>query len=182
MIKRLLFVSICCLLLSPSWGQGIYQMSNATVSACRGTLYDSSNGTTLGHYAHLENFTFTICVQDSAQIFFEFNSFCTELDFDTLRIFDGPDTLSAQIGGVFSGTQIPPPIVSSSNCLTIHFASDANISCTGWQARWTSSQGDPPTANPIHIPNDQLSCGSNQVQIEFTDPVPCDSITTEHFV
>ncbi|MFK7924985.1 MAG: gliding motility-associated C-terminal domain-containing protein, partial [Bacteroidia bacterium] len=151
-------------------------MSNATVGACRGTLYDSGNGTTLGHYGHTENYTFTICVQDSAEIFFEFNSFCTELDFDVLRIFDGPDTLSPQIGLPYSGTQTPPPVVSSGNCLTIHFVSDANISCTGWQARWTSTQSDPPESTPIQFSQSQASCGTNTVQVQFATPVACDSI------
>ncbi|MEM6347365.1 MAG: CUB domain-containing protein, partial [Bacteroidota bacterium] len=157
-------------------------MSNATVDACRGTLYDSGNGTTLGHYGHLENYTFTICVQDSAQIFFEFSSFCTELDFDLLRIFDGPDTLAPQIDTTYSGIHLPPPITSTGNCLTIHFVSDANISCTGWQARWTSSKGEAPQATPIQITQSQASCGTNTVQLQFDTNVPCDSIRPGAFV
>lgn len=181
MIRRLFILCVASFCFFHAWGQNTFQMSNASVSACRGTLYDSGNGGTLGHYGHTENYTFTICVQDSAQIFFEFSSFCTEQDFDLLRIFDGPDTLSPQLGPAYSGTQIPPPIISSANCLTVHFVSDANIACTGWQARWTSSKGDPPTAIPIQLTQNIASCGTNTVQVQLDSPIHCDSILPASF-
>ena len=76
-------------------------MSNDSVSACEGVLYDSGSGQIFGHYDHSEDYTFTICAEGSGGITMVFTSFCTEVDFDSLRIFEGPDTLSPQLGPTY---------------------------------------------------------------------------------
>jgi len=53
--------------------------------------------------------------------------------YDSLWIFDGPDSTSQLIGG-FSGDSVPILIVSSGNSLTLQFKSDNGITNTGWRA------------------------------------------------
>lgn len=156
-------------------------MANGTVFSCNGTFLDSGKGLIFGHYAHNENFTFTICGPDSASLSLTFQSFCTELDFDSLRIFDGVDTFAQQLGPAYSGSQIPPTIQSSGHCLTFHFVSDANISCGGWRATWTSHVGSLPEVDPIRILNDRPNCGTQQVILDFSVPIPCDSVSVASF-
>ncbi|MEL6671476.1 MAG: gliding motility-associated C-terminal domain-containing protein [Bacteroidota bacterium] len=161
--------------LPPLWGQTLFHMSNRQVSDCRGMLVDSDAGGVTGHYDHEENLIFTICVPGAESVSLQFGSFCTEQDFDILRIFDGPDTLSAQIGGDYSGTDAPPAILSSGNCLTIHFRSDKNVTCTGWFARW-EAETRLPTLSSLQLLDSLPGCGTDQLQVSFDRAIPCDSL------
>jgi PKD repeat protein len=66
---------------------------------------------------------------------FTFSSFSTELDYDTLTIYNGINT-SAPVIGRYHGTT-SPGIVSASNssgALTFRFHSDEYVTSTGWAA------------------------------------------------
>ena len=83
--------------------QTIFNMSNQTVNECKGILLDSENGSPPGSYDHNENYTFSICIPGVPQITSVFDAFCTEepvngMYLDYMRFYDGPDTLSPQIG------------------------------------------------------------------------------------
>ena len=56
------------------------------------------------------------------EIVLSFTSFCTEDGFDSLRIYDGPDTLSLLLG-TFMGDEDPPNLTATSGCLTLNFIS-----------------------------------------------------------
>lgn len=159
-------------------GQASYTMSNITVTDCYGLFLDSENGQNPGHYAHNEDLTFRICPPSATQISLSFTQFCTEAILDKIRFFDGPDTNSPLIL-THSGTSLPGTIVANSGCLTIHFKSDANVSCTGWQANW-SVQLAPPTPPQID-PNATFSCFSNQILMTLDQSIPCDSVYTSAF-
>ena len=132
-------------------------MMNATVGDCNGILMDSDgNPITVGDYGHNENYIFTICVPGADSIIMSFLSFCTETGRDVITFYDGPDTLSPMIGLPVSGpTAMPGTIIASSGCLTIHFISDASVSCTGWEANWSSIIHTPatPIISPIVAPD-----------------------------
>lgn len=172
-----LFVLLLCT--GQAFSQPMYNMSNNLVDDCEGMLLDSDEGNIPGNYAHNENLTFTICVPGADQIQLQFLAFCTEPNFDTLRVFDGPDTLSAQIGITYSGTTLPPVITSTGPCLTIHFASDANVACSGWVALWETLYDEPVPPNmllPATVP-----CESNSLTLTFSDPVPCSAVVPGAF-
>ncbi|MEL6846208.1 MAG: CUB domain-containing protein, partial [Bacteroidota bacterium] len=169
-ICTILFLSIATL----SLAQPTYNMQNLTVDDCEGFLLDSEAGDVPGTYDHNENFTFSICVPDADLITLDFASFCTEEGFDSLRIYDGPDTLSPQIGFAYTGEPDPPTISTSSGCLTVNFISDPNVTCSGWVAQWTTTYfiPEPPEIDSI-IP---VACESDQLTLFFDRNVHCDSL------
>ena len=154
-------------------------MTNATVSDCKGILLDSELGANAGHYDHDENYTFSSCIPDG-QVTLIFSSFCTEINYDSLRIFDGPDTLSPQIGPSYQGTVLPPTITSTGPCLTINFISDDNVSCTAWTAQWTTEIEEPQAPEMYIIPT-TANCSTSTMTVNFNRPVHCDSLLTSHF-
>ena len=170
--------------LRPGLAQPIYNMSNLTVDDCKGILLDSENGSPAGSYDHNENYTFSICIPNVPEITLVFEEFCTEepfmgMIFDYMRFYDGPDTLSPQIGGIFSGTMEPPPITATSGCLTVNFISDANVTCTGWRAEWEIEV--PPPVPPNLLPISALDCEDNSLRVVFDRDIPCNLINTAAF-
>jgi len=153
-------------------------MNNQIVDDCEGFLLDSEAGDISGTYDHNENFTFTICVEDISEISIEFLSFCTEDGFDSLRVYDGPDTLSVLIGS-FMGTDLPPTLIATSGCMTINFVSDENVSCTGWLAHWETEfiEPEPPIITSIA----GVTCETTELTLTFDRNIHCDSIYESAF-
>lgn len=160
--------------------QAVYNMRSITVNDCKGTLLGSAEGTLPGHYDHNENYTFTICIPGAQTISLNFTSFCTERNYDILRVFDGIDTFATQLGPGYSGTNMPPAITSTGQYLTFHFVSDANVTCTGWTANWTTVI-DTPRLPEIDLSAFAPTCSSTVIIAQFTEKVHCDSIRARHF-
>ncbi|MEO7175727.1 MAG: gliding motility-associated C-terminal domain-containing protein [Saprospiraceae bacterium] len=173
----LLILVLCCFRAS---AQTEYHMSNLQVSDCEGILLDSDLGDVENTYDHNENYTFTICVPAMATIKLQFLSFCTEDEFDYMRFYDGPDTLSPQIGGNYTGTLGGFTITSNSGCLTINFISDANVVCTGWVANWTTTI--PVPIPPVVQPLGAVPCMSTQITLKLDQKIFCDSIDVSDFI
>ncbi len=168
-------------LLSLSLGalaQNTYNMFNGVVSDCDGIFLDSDAGMPSGNYDHNEDLTFTIAIPQATEIRMIFTQFCSEFGIDTLRFFDGPDVNSPLIFGPHSGTTNPPVIIANSGYLTIHFKSDANLACGGWEAAWSTTVRPP---IPPSIDSIQASCSSNQVLVYLDTTVHCDSIYPSAF-
>ncbi len=163
-----------------SVAQSVFQMGDQVVSVCKGFLTDSDAGTTAGHYDHNENYIFTICVPGASEINLDFSSFCTEQDYDLLRIFDGADTFATQIGPAYSGTTILPSMISTGSCLTIHFVSDANVTCTGWTAYWSATI-EAPLLPDLILDDPNPICSTTVLTMAFSDPIPCDSVFSGTF-
>src|SRR5690606_33262238 len=115
-------------------------MQNGTFNQCSGTFYDSGGAggsTTQGdpnNYANNESYTITICSDTAGfHVALDFTAFSTQVNQDTMSIYDGPDT-SAPFLGTFSGgiatspgsIQASEPAVNPSGCLTIVFNSNAS--------------------------------------------------------
>ncbi|WP_353779907.1 PKD domain-containing protein, partial [Winogradskyella sp. 3972H.M.0a.05] len=114
-------------------------MQNGTFNQCTGIFYDS--GGQNGNYSSNENLVTTICADNPGDfIILNFTEFSTQLNSDTLTIYDGDDT-TAPIIGTFSGVAAPGVIQASdtntSGCLTIEFQSNATGTTTGWAAEIT---------------------------------------------
>ena len=177
--KYLLLGLLCWMCGATLHAQITYNMSNQTVDDCEGILLDSDLGDFDGDYDHSENYTFTICINGTAPIRMDFLQFCTEEDFDYLRLFDGPDTLSTQIGETYSGEVDPPQAIATSGCLTVNFITDANVTCSGWEAHWYVEESTP--VPPEILDLDELPCESNTVLVEFDFPIHCDSLYAKNF-
>ncbi|MBP6184438.1 MAG: gliding motility-associated C-terminal domain-containing protein [Saprospiraceae bacterium] len=165
--------------LNTGMAQTTYPMANQTVTECDGILTDSELGLLPGVYAHNENLTFTICINQADKITLNFVSFCTEETFDILRIFDGPDTLSTLIGGPYSGALGPFSVTATSGCMTVNFISDPNVVCTGWVAVW-DTEVDPPLP-PAFLPIGNVPCFSDEIILTLNKPVACDSVNASAF-
>ncbi|MBK9733066.1 MAG: T9SS type A sorting domain-containing protein [Chitinophagaceae bacterium] len=104
--------------------------NNSTINTCDGLFYDS--GGVGGTYGNLENFTQTYCSNSSNCIQFTFYSMNLSAG-DTLRIYDGA-SVAATLIGKYSGTVLPPTLLSLSGCLTFNIKTDASGNSAGWTA------------------------------------------------
>ena len=105
--------------------------NNTAVNTCAGLFYDS--GGPIGNYGTADNFTKTFCSSNSTCLQMEFVSFNTKAG-DILSIYNGNSTAAPLVGN-FSGTTLPPVILSSGGCITVKFVSNGNTQVSnGWQA------------------------------------------------
>lgn len=103
---------------------------------CPDTIYDS--GGPAFDYYNDEQYSLYLEAEQSEQITLSFSEFSLESGYDSLWVHDGPDT-SYEIIGRFSGDEIPAPIQSSANALTLFFYSDGALTMPGWKAVYTCS-------------------------------------------
>ncbi|MEX0965659.1 MAG: PKD domain-containing protein [Bacteroidia bacterium] len=76
----------------------------------------------------------------------------TEFEFalgDVLRVYDGEDAsgIPFHTGNGFTGTNLPPPLVSNSGKFYIEQVTDAFTTAKGFIAEWSSEPPDPPVAD-----------------------------------
>lgn len=166
--------------LSSLMAQSSYEMSNASTNECEGILTDSNNGMVDDTYDTNENYTFKICIPGAEKIVFTFATFCTEEEFDYIRFYDGPDTLSPLIGGPYSGINLPPQITATSGCMTINFISDANLQCIGWIGSWKVEIDEPKP--PVMTVIGTVPCESSTISLTLDQKVSCDSIFPAAFL
>lgn len=179
-LNRILCLMILLISSYNLYAQPSFNMSNTTTNECEGILMDSDMGLLPDTYDNNENFTFKICIPGAEKIVFSFATFCTEEQYDYIRFFDGPDTLSPLIAGPFSGTMLPPQITAKSGCLTISFISDANLQCTGWIASW-KVEIDEPVAPKMNVVG-TVPCESGSLTLQLDQKIPCDSIYPAAFL
>lgn len=157
----------------------VYVMNNQTVGDCKAFFEDSGgNPVTPGSYGNNENYTFVIHIPVAQQIVMSFQNFCTEAIFDVLRVYDGPDTNSTLIGS-FTGNVTPPVLRAFSGAMTLHFRTDLNVVCTGWNASWYAIV--PPPVPPV-VNNVTAQCLSTSIDLTLNGKVHCDSVYPGAFV
>lgn len=120
------YIKIVCFKTVPATG-------SITVTQCNGKLMDSGGQQ---NYADNTNGSITIQPVGASQINLSFISFDFESGFDSLIIYDGPNTLSPVIGG-FSGNILPPNISSSGGSITLRQKSDFSINRPGFELDWS---------------------------------------------
>ena len=109
-----------------------YLMNNNTaVNTCGGLFFDG--GGSAANYTNNQNFTKTFCSSTPGSCLqIQFTSFALRAG-DNLTVYNGNSVASPLIG-TYSGTTLPPTMLSSSGCLTVNFTSNANLVDAGWQA------------------------------------------------
>jgi hypothetical protein len=112
------------------------KFSSCAVVPCTDTIYDMG-GPNRNYYDN-ENYTYTIAPTGSTGVTLNFTSFATELNYDTLWIYDGASTASPLIG-FYHGTASPGIVTSSGGALTIRYKSDLATEAAGWEAIWNCS-------------------------------------------
>lgn len=176
--KSSLSTLLMLLLSGLAFAQPTYTMSNQTVDDCR-AFFEDSGGNTIapGQYGNNENFTFRIINPAATQIILSFSSFCLEFGSDTLFFYNGLST-SSPLLGAYTGTTMPPSIIATSGALTIRFVSDLSITCTGWEAYWTTVV---PAPIPPVLSQYTANCNTNFVDIQLDTTVHCDSVYASAF-
>ncbi|MEI6455300.1 MAG: BACON domain-containing carbohydrate-binding protein [bacterium] len=126
----------------------VFIMTNGSITTCTGDFYDS--GGPANNYQNNETFVETFYpTTPGSMIRFIFTSFATELDYDTLTIYNGPNSSSPLIGK-YHGTNSPGTVTASnaSGALTFRFHSDAIVTYAGWAATISCySTTSPPVAD-----------------------------------
>jgi gliding motility-associated-like protein len=178
--KLIVLLTIIVLSGGSLFGQSLYTMQNALVSDCEGFLEDSNNGPEEGQYDHNEDYIFTICIENATEIVLLFEYFSSELNFDVLTIYDGPDLSSPQIAQLSGIVQPAPSLIAYSGCVTFHFVSDENIAAKGWRLRWTSRIESLPSPQLFLLGETQ--CTLDYLQIYFPDSIDCTLLQSQHFL
>lgn len=109
------------------------KFTNCAVVPCNDTIYDMGGPNRV--YNDNENYTYTIAPTGATGVTLNFTSFATELNYDTLWIYDGASTASPLIG-FYHGSTSPGTVSSSGGALTIRFKSDVSTQAAGWTAVW----------------------------------------------
>ncbi|MCF8463530.1 MAG: gliding motility-associated C-terminal domain-containing protein [Flavobacteriales bacterium] len=178
-IVRLSFSFLFLFFLLPfsSFSQTTFPLvGNITTDDCEGYFTDSNGGQNGEDYSHGEDYTMQICVPNAISIEMTFFQFCSEGGYDIMTFYDGPSVNSPQIGAPVSGQDLPPTIVATSGCLTIHWQSDVfGVACGGWSAYW-EVEVEEPDAPLVTFNPSAPTCSTEVVVITFDAPVPCDSV------
>ncbi|MFT3981322.1 MAG: glycosyl hydrolase family 18 protein [Ferruginibacter sp.] len=111
-------------------------LSNCATMPCRDTIYDM--GGPLSNYVNRSNYFFSIDPPGAQAVSLRFLSFDFEQGFDSVWIFNGPDTLSPRIGS-FSGPSLPATVVAESGVMTIKVYTDGATTRSGFAAIYNCS-------------------------------------------
>ncbi|MBL7888452.1 MAG: T9SS type A sorting domain-containing protein [Bacteroidia bacterium] len=115
------------------WNLIAEKFTDCAVVPCTDTIYDM--GGPNRNYYDSENYTFTIAPANANSVTLNFSSFNTELNYDTLWIYNGNST-AAPLIGFYHGTNSPGTVSSTGGSMTIRFKSDNATVSSGWQAIW----------------------------------------------
>lgn len=134
--------------------------SEGRTITCSGLVTDPGG---VGGYRENVNVQQTICSGNSECISLAFTDFDTDLDLDFLSVYDGPDNFSQMIGQ-FSGSTLPPTLVSSTasgGCLTLAFKAESGNYHRGFQANVSCVPCTPPLSiiTMGQSLNTVISCG-----------------------
>lgn len=175
--------SISCVPCTPPTEVLILGQGEQVINTCNVILQDPGGA---GNYGNNLNVTQTICSNTNECISLFFTEFNTETTFDRLTIYDGPDN-TAEILGIFSGFNIPPPISSSTEsggCMTLVFTTNSTTVNYGWEALVSCTPCQEPLELPSSIcegarpfcadaPNGFTFPASVNNQSEFEDGICC---------
>ncbi len=176
-IVLIILLSLICLL--ETQAQPEYAFGDESVEDCIATLTDSDMGEEEDLYAHNEDYTFVVCPPGADVITITFSNFCTEPGEDVLSLYDGPNTdapLITEYSGTISG---PFSVPATSGCLTMHFATDGSIACTGWEAEWETEIELFPELEGLLVPD--VDCYENQLVLQSDSPIACSSVDAGAF-
>lgn len=141
---------------------------------CEGVLAD--NGGPNGDYLPGPSAPFTITVPEDQLVTLVFAQFEFETDFDYLRIYDGPDQNSPEIGDGFTGSgvdELPGNGVITSSGPSITLRQDASMGQITWEGfllNWTCSPVGINESAPGPIGNVYPQPAHDRFTVAFTEP------------
>ncbi|HCN84785.1 MAG TPA: hypothetical protein DIT07_14380 [Sphingobacteriaceae bacterium] len=112
-----------------------YCSGTTNLTATSGTFTDGSG---IANYNNNANCKWVIAPPGANQITLNFPTFDTEANYDTVFVYDGPDTTGTLLMTWFGNT-LPSTINSSGGALCVKFKTDATTTAAGWSASYTST-------------------------------------------
>ena len=106
------------------------KFSDCAPVLCSDSLYDMG-GPTRNYYDN-EKYFYTLTAPTGSLVQLQFKSFGTELNYDSLWLYNGTSTVSPMIG-VYTGTNSPGTVLSSGQNLTLRFKSDGATNTFGFK-------------------------------------------------
>ncbi|MCC7301844.1 MAG: hypothetical protein IT233_04300 [Bacteroidia bacterium] len=157
---------------SELWNTIEQKFTDCRIIPCTDTIYDT--GGPNRNYYDKEDYTFTLSPTNTASFTVQFSSFSTEVNYDTLWIWDGPGTNSPLIG-FYHGTFSPGTFSSSGPSLTFRFKSDPGIVQSGYlftyQCSMVGTESAEVSMAPAPWPN-PLAAGE-ELFLGTPDGTPC---------
>jgi len=136
------------------WDKIKEKFSDCGTVPCTDTIFDM--GGPGRNYYDNEKYTYTIAPTGATSVSLSFSAFSSELNYDSLFIYNGPTTASPLIGA-YTGTNSPGTVNSSGSSLTIRWKSDGSTVNSGWNAIWNCASSPP--ANLSVVQNNCPSIG-----------------------
>jgi len=130
------------------WNKISDKLSNCAIVPCSDTIYDMG-GPSLSYFNN-ENYTYTITPTGASTVSLHFTSFNTEVNYDSLKIYDGSST-SATFIGAYQGTNSPVTVYSTGPSLTLKWKSDGATVAAGWRAVWHCAVDNIPPSTAINV-------------------------------
>lgn len=121
---------------SDLWNLVNSNLSTCAAMPCRDTIYDM--GGPANNYIHRSNYFFSIKPPGAQAVSLRFLSFNFEEGYDSVWIYNGPDTLSPKIASL-SGPALPPTVVAESGIMTIKVFTDGATARSGFAAIYNCS-------------------------------------------
>jgi hypothetical protein len=106
-----------------------------SLTAQTDTITDGSGNS---DYGNLSDCTWLIRPAGAHTITLNFLDFATELDYDTLFLYDGGNT-NWPLLGAFTGTTLPPTLTSTNGRMFLRFKSDELVTAAGFRAVYTTN-------------------------------------------
>ena len=94
-----------------------------------------SDGSATDDYGNGSECTWTLQATPPENVMLTFNEFDTEANFDFVIVYDGIDD-TAPVLGSYSGTNLPPQVVSSGTDMFVVFVSDESVVAGGFEANY----------------------------------------------
>lgn len=117
--------------MSSYWNLIQDKFSDCAPIVCNDSLFDMG-GPTRNYYDN-EKYNYTLSAPTGSLVQLKFKSFSSELNKDSLWLYNGPSITSSLIG-VYSGTNSPGTVTSAGQSLTLRFKSDASVNSFGFKA------------------------------------------------
>lgn len=110
------------------------KFSSCKPQVCADSLFDMG-GPARNYYDH-EQYAYTLSAGTGQKVQIQFSHFNTELNYDSLWLYNG-SSVNAPLIGVYTGNTSPGYKISSGQHMTIRFKSDGNTVASGFKANWS---------------------------------------------
>lgn len=135
------------------------KFSTCATVACTDSIFDM--GGPGRNYYDNENYVYTIAPTGASKVNLNFSYVKTEVNFDTLFVYDGNSITSPTLGIYTGTTSTSFSLTSNTPSVTIRFKSDGGTNSAGYKAIWSCIQDNT-------IPTTQITTPSGWITQNFT--------------